>query len=82
MAKFHLSVCNGYHDILMMAFRLNGVATVNFKGVDWCCIIYGYKREETVSLLKILFLTILDIYIKLIVKKLISKIESTVIMTI
>ena len=33
--KFEPYVCNGYHDILMMAYELKNTSILNVKGVDY-----------------------------------------------
>ena len=37
--KFQPNVCNRCHDLLMMSMNLNGIAILNIKGSDYCCII-------------------------------------------
>ena len=36
---FEPYVCNGYHDIPMMAYGLENIAILNVKGVDYRCIL-------------------------------------------
>ena len=34
--KLQLTVCNGFHDALMMSMKLNDVTVLNIRGVDYC----------------------------------------------
>ena len=39
--KFEPQVCNGCHDILLMAYLLKNVAILNVKGVDYRCVLWN-----------------------------------------
>ena len=45
-------VCNGCHDVVTMSIRLNDIAILNIRGVDYHCIINGISRRGTVNLLQ------------------------------
>ena len=47
--RFEPHVCNNYHDILMTAYELKNIATLNVKGVDFRCILQGISRDEAVN---------------------------------
>ena len=49
--KIQFDVCNGCHDVLMTSINLNDIAILNIRGVDYCCIINGNSRSDTVNLL-------------------------------
>ena len=42
--RSQLSVYNGCHDVLMMSFGINSIAVSNNHGVDYLCIIFGFKK--------------------------------------
>ena len=50
--KFQPNVCNGCHDILMMSMNLSDIAILNINSVDYCCIISGISRSETIILMQ------------------------------
>ena len=37
--KFQPNICNRCHDLLMMSMNVSGIAILNIKGSDYCCII-------------------------------------------
>ena len=37
--KFQPNICNRCHDLLMMSMNFSGIAILNIKGSDYCCII-------------------------------------------
>ena len=43
--RFQSSVGNGCHDILRMTFGLDYIATLNVRGFDYRCIIFGGRNE-------------------------------------
>ena len=47
--KFEPHVCNKCHDILITAYELKNIATLNVKGVDFRCILLGISRDEAVN---------------------------------
>ena len=50
--RFHYSVCNGYHDTLMMFFDISNTTILDIHGVDYRCIIVGASKGEVKHLLK------------------------------
>ena len=55
--NFHLDVCNGCHDVLMMSMNLIDIAILNIKGADYCCIIYRINKSEAINLMQSIHLT-------------------------
>ena len=49
--KFEPHVCNGCHDILMMACELKTTSIVNVKGVDYRCVLWGVTRNDAINML-------------------------------
>ena len=47
--KFEPHVCNKCHDVLMTAYEFKNIATLNVKGVDFWCILWGISRDEAVN---------------------------------
>ena len=47
--KFQPYLCNGCHAVSMTAYELKNIATLNAKGVDYRCILWGISRDEAVS---------------------------------
>ena len=50
--KFQTDVCNRCHDLLMMSMRFSDTAILNIKDSDYCCIIIGISKNETINLMK------------------------------
>ena len=50
--KFQLDVCKGCHDVLMMPIKLNDIAILNIRGVDYRCIINRISKNDAVNLLQ------------------------------
>ena len=50
--KFQPSVCNGYHDLLMMSLNLSNIVILNIKGADYRCIISATSKSEAINLMK------------------------------
>ena len=48
--KFQSDVCNGCH-VLMMSMSLGDIAILNIHGADYCCIISGVSKSETINLI-------------------------------
>ena len=44
-------VCNGCHDILMIAYELKNTGIVNVKGVDYRCVLWNITRTDTINML-------------------------------
>ena len=47
--KFEPHVCNKCLDVLMTAYELINIATLNVKGVDFRYILWGISRDEAVN---------------------------------
>ena len=47
---FHLYVCNGCHDVLRISIYLSDVAFLRICSVDYCCVITGISKSETITL--------------------------------
>ena len=41
-------VCNGCHDISMMAYELENIAILNLKGVDYRCVLWNITRNDAI----------------------------------
>ena len=50
--KFQLDVCNGWHDPLMMSMNLSDIAILSIHGAEYCCIISGISKYETINLMQ------------------------------
>ena len=50
-------VCNGCHDLLMMSMNLSGIAILNIKSADYCCIITRIGKSEAINLMQKINLT-------------------------
>ena len=42
-------VCNGCHDMSMMAYELENIALLNVKGVDYRCVIWNMTRNDAIN---------------------------------
>ena len=47
--KFEPRICNKSHNLLMTAYELKSIATLNVKGIDFRCILRGISRDEVVN---------------------------------
>ena len=47
--KFQSYLCNDCHAVSMMAYKLKSIVTLNAKGVDYSCILWGISRNEAVN---------------------------------
>ena len=50
--KFQHSICNGCHDLTMLSKKVNDIAIITIKGVDYCCIIHDIDKAEAIKLFK------------------------------
>ena len=50
--KFQPDVCKGCHNVLMMPIKLNDIAILNIRCVDYCCIINRISKNDAVNLLQ------------------------------
>ena len=48
---FQPNICNNCYDLLMMSVNLSGIAILNIKGSDYCCIVSLIRKNEAVKLL-------------------------------
>ena len=44
-------VCNGCHDILMIAYELKNIVMLNVKGVDYKCVLWGVIKNDAINML-------------------------------
>ena len=44
-------VCNGCHDLSMMAYELKSIAILNVKGVDCRCVLWNMTKNDAINLL-------------------------------
>ena len=44
--KIQRDVCNGCHNLLVMSMNFNGIAILNIKGSDYCCIISRINKNR------------------------------------
>ena len=42
---FQPNICNNCYDLLMMSVNLSGIAILNIKGSDYCCIISLIRKN-------------------------------------
>ena len=49
--KFQSYVCNGCHDISIMAYELKNTAISNAKGANYRCILWGINKNKAVNIL-------------------------------
>ena len=49
--KFEPHVCNKCHDVLMTAYDLKSIPTLNVKGINYKCILWGISKIEAVNVL-------------------------------
>ena len=47
--KFELHACNRCYDIPMMAYKLENIAILNVKGVDYKCILWSMTRNYAIN---------------------------------
>ena len=49
--KFGPYVCNGCHDILLIAYELKNIVILNVKGVDHRCVLWGVTENDAINML-------------------------------
>ena len=49
-------VCNRCHNLLMECVNISDIALITVKGADYCCIIHGISKSESINLLENLVL--------------------------
>ena len=47
--KYEPEVCNGCGDKTMMAYKLENIAVLNVKGVDYRCVTWNLSRSDAIS---------------------------------
>ena len=47
--KFEEPVCNGCHDLLMMAYSLKNIAKLSAKGATFRCLLVGISKNEALK---------------------------------
>ena len=47
--KFEPYVCNGCHDISMMAYDLENIAILNVKGVYYRCTLWNMNKNDAIN---------------------------------
>ena len=47
--KFEDFVCNGCHDLTMLSFNKSNIAIINFKNVDYRCVIHKISKSEVIN---------------------------------
>ena len=47
-----LSVCNSYHDVLMISIDISNIFISNIHDIDCRCIIVGINKREAINLLR------------------------------
>ena len=50
--KFQPNICNRCHDLLLLSMNLSDIAILNIKSADYCCIISGIGKNETINLMQ------------------------------
>ena len=50
--KFQPNISNGCHDLLMVSMNLRNIAILNIKSTDYCCIISGISKSESIHLMR------------------------------
>ena len=50
-------VWNEFHDLLMMSMNLSDIVILNIKGSEYCCIISGISKTQTIKLMQSINLT-------------------------
>ena len=51
--KFEEHVCNGCHELLVMAYLLENIAILSTKGATFRCILWGISKNEGLRRLNI-----------------------------
>ena len=47
----HEAVCNGCHNISVIAFELENVAILKIKSLDYKCVIWNMSRSDAINML-------------------------------
>ena len=46
--KFEPHVCNGCHDILIVVCELKSIVILNFKDIDYRCVLWNKTKNEAI----------------------------------
>ena len=49
--KYEPYVCNGCHDLFMVAYDLKDFMILNIKGVDYRCYVFNMSKSDAITLL-------------------------------
>ena len=49
--KFQSNFYNGCHNVLMMSVSVSDIAFLDINGTDYCCVISGVSKSETLNLM-------------------------------
>ena len=49
--EYEQYVCNGCHDLLVMAYDLNDFMILNIKDVDYRCFVFNMSTNDAIKLL-------------------------------
>ena len=49
--KFEPHVCNKFNNVLMNAYKLENIAILNVKDVNYRCILWGINKNEAANIL-------------------------------
>ena len=66
---FQDSVCNVWHNLMMLCLNIIDIATITVKDVDYHCITHGITKFEAIHVLENSVLDDLWVYIKCMSKK-------------
>ena len=50
--KFQDSVCNGFHDLIILCLNISDILIITVKNVDYLCIIHNISKSEASNLLE------------------------------
>ena len=50
--KFQLQVCNSCQDLLQMYMNRSDIAILKIKNADYCCIVSGISKRDTIKLMQ------------------------------
>ena len=48
-----LAAFNSCHEVLVIPVDINSIVFLNIHGVEYCCIIVGISKSESINLLRI-----------------------------
>ena len=47
--KCEPKICDGCHDILMLVYKLENIAILNIKGIDYRCFIWNMTKKDAIN---------------------------------